>query len=205
MLITIKKKNFQLTLSFPVVSFHIRGGRWCSVCAAGGHRSAQHQVWFPQHHHPGGALLWGHEPLLALPGPQWLSDCWDGSQQDVERRLRHIFIPSGWAGPVRAAYQQVLVSFAIQFDAIIICVLVVNVLMFALHANMKLVSQPSLFQKRLQFLRLLWVFQEYWNTLIGGAVARLHVESTPVQSNLIFWEPNLWTQDYVTILWRHYI
>lgn len=57
---------------FSAVLFHTRGGRRRSVCTAGGHRAAQHQVRFPQRHHPGGALLGGHEPLLQLPGPHWL-------------------------------------------------------------------------------------------------------------------------------------
>lgn len=67
------QSNWWLTLLCSAVSSHVRGGGRRSVRAAGSHRSAPHQVRFPQHHHPGGALLWRHAPLLPLPGPQWLS------------------------------------------------------------------------------------------------------------------------------------
>lgn len=59
-----KKKSFLLSL------VHLRRGRRRSVGSAGGHRAPQHQVWLPQRHHPGGAVLRRHDPLLKLPRPQ---------------------------------------------------------------------------------------------------------------------------------------
>lgn len=56
----------------PAFSFHTRGWRQRPVGAAGSHWSAQHQIWVLQHHHPSGALLRGHEALLAVPRPQWV-------------------------------------------------------------------------------------------------------------------------------------
>lgn len=53
--------------------FGLRGRGGPSGRPAGGHGSADRQVRFPQHHHPGGALQRRHEPLLPLPGPQRLT------------------------------------------------------------------------------------------------------------------------------------
>lgn len=88
------------SLLLSAVSFHTSRGRRQSVCVAGGHRSAQNQVWLPQHHHPGGALLWRHEPLLPLSGPQWLRAMagWTGLEPTGHTTGSQAFFPPLSAG-----------------------------------------------------------------------------------------------------------